>query len=351
MVKLIKLLQANGFECETVGSDIKVLMNNFFCFRIHVRRNDNIAVSFNGMKPSIGKSKTENKGYKDFINAFNKHYSDVYLYKISESGVLQVNNIPASEFPVMLVKLKLKKVFDSLTSFEGIWHGYKLKRIQYDGKTCVYRDIKNEFDIVREAFTANTYEHHGMTFEKDDVVLDLGANIGCFTLSVFNRVKKVIAVEPEEHNCDIMRMNIKENNIKNCKLYQAAVVGNKDKTRELFCGWCAGMYSLHTNNHNRVSVTVECVNIQDLIDKYNPTKIKFDIKGSEIECVHAIKDWGRVNQVAFDYCFDINGDLNNQYEKFNEFKKKLKHDGFDITPMERDMKSNWNLVFTINKMK
>ena len=73
MVKLIKLLQANGFACETVGSDIKVLMNNFFCFRIHVRRNDNIDISFNGMKPSIGKSKTENKGYKDFINAFNKH--------------------------------------------------------------------------------------------------------------------------------------------------------------------------------------------------------------------------------------------------------------------------------------
>lgn len=351
MVKSIKLLQTNGFTCEIHGSDLKVFMNNFFCFKIHARKNENIDITFTGMKPTIGKSKTENKEYDDFVKAFVICYDEVYSYKFSDSGVLSVSNIPASEFPKMFVKIKLKKFFSSLTSFDGIWHGYKLKRIQYDGKTCVYRDIKNEFDIVREAFTANTYEHHGMTFEKDDVVLDLGANIGCFTLSVFNRVKKVIAVEPEEHNCDIMRMNIKENNIKNCKLYQAAVVGNKDKTRELFCGWCAGMYSLHTSNHNRVSVTVECVNIQDLIDKYNPTKIKFDIKGSEIECVHAIKDWGRVNQVAFDYCFDINGDLNNQYDKFNKFKAKLKKDGFDITPMERDMKSNWNLVFTINKIK
>lgn len=351
MDKVIRVLKSNGFDCELNGAEIKVLMNNFLCFKIIKRSNDNFNISFNGMKPTIGKSKTENKDYEDFIKNFKQNYSDSCSYSIWESGVLLLKNVLESEFIKMIVVMKLKKFFSSLTSFDGIWHNYKLKRIQFDGKTCVYRDIKSELAIVHEAFTANTYEHHGMTFEKDDVVLDLGANIGCFTLSIFNRVKKVIAVEPESHNCEIMRLNMKENNIKNCKLYQAAVVGNDDKKRELFCGWCAGWYSLHTNNHNRVSVTVDCVNIQELIDKYNPTKIKFDIKGSEIECVDAIKNWGRVNQVAFDYCFDINKDLSNQYEKFNKFKAKLKKDGFDITPMERDMKSNWNLVFMINKVK
>ena len=91
--------------------------------------------------------------------------------------------------------------------------------------------------------------------------------------------------------------------------------------------------------------------LETLLDKYNPTKIKFDIKGSEIECVHAIKNWRNVNQVAFDYCFDINGDLKNNYTEFNRFKKKLERDGFDVTPLERDMKSNWNLVFLLNKKK
>lgn len=349
MKDLIEILKSNDFETEKKDSVLYCYMNNYFAFKINQRKNGNIDITFNGMKTVFGRSKTENKEYNIFIKLLDDNFKN--YYQKNNSGVVIIKNIQKSLLKEIIEKCELKKLFQRLISFQGLWCDYILKKINFNNKTCIFRDNKNEAAIVREAFTANTYEHNGMTFEKDDIVLDLGANIGCFTLSVFDRVKQVIAVEPEKHNCEIADLNIKENNINNCIFYQAAVVGNNDKERTLYCGWCAGMYSLHTNTHQRVSVNIKCVNIQDLIDKYNPTKIKFDIKGSEIECVHGIKDWKRVNQVAFDYCFDINGDLTNQYKVFNDFKAKLKKDGFDITPMERDMKSNWNLVFVLNRQR
>lgn len=345
--KILNILSKKGFNCEVSDKDIKVYLQNYYSFRILLKRENMCIVSFNGMKPMFGKSKNVNPQYETFIELISKHSPK---YTVSNSGVVTINTDVNTLYDLFKSSNILDK-FNEVIKFDGLWSNIKFNKLEYDGKTCIYRDNKNELAIVREAFTANTYEHHGMTFDKDDIVLDLGANIGCFTLSIFNRVKKVIAVEPEKYNCEVARMNIRENNIKNCKLFEAAVVGNYDKTRKLFCGFCAGMYSLHTDTHQRVSVDVKCLNIQDLIDKYNPTKIKFDIKGSEIECVHAIKNWRNVNQVAFDYCFDINGDLKNNYTEFNRFKKKLERDGFDVTPLERDMKSNWNLVFLLNKKK
>lgn len=345
--KILNILSKRGFDFEVSDKDIKVYLQNYYSFHILLKRGNMCIVSFNGMKPMFGKSKNVNPSYETFIKLISEHISK---YTVSNSGVVTINTDVNTLFDLFKSSNILDK-FNEVIKFDGLWSNIKFNKLEYDGKTCIYRDNKNELAIVREAFTANTYEHHGMTFDKDDIVLDLGANIGCFTLSIFNRVKKVIAVELEKYNCDVARMNIRENNIKNCKLFEAAVVGNDDKTRKLFCGFCAGMYSLHTDTHQRVSVDVKCLNIQDLIDEYNPTKIKFDIKGSEIECVHAIKNWRNVNQVAFDYCFDINGDLKNNYTEFNRFKKKLEKDGFDITPLERDMKSNWNLVFLLNKKK
>lgn len=330
------------------GNSIKVYKNNLLIFSYSERKDGNVDVRFSSMKPNTGRSKYENKQYEKFLDILKENNVN---YSLSPSKY-PIFRIEHKSLEKLMSSAKIQKLLEDFVSCDGIWKNYQIDKIEFDNKVCLFRkNVVGEYNIVKEAFTGNTYEGHGMTFDKNDVVLDLGANIGCFTLSIFNRVKKVILVEPDKVNCDLIKMNIEANSIKNYELYQAAVVGNKDKKRKLFCGVCPGMYSLHTPTHSRISVEVNCVNIQDLIDKYNPTKIKFDIKGSEIECVKSITNWRNVNQIAFDYCFDINGDLKNGHKVFSEFKKKLKKDGFDISPMERDMKSNWNLVFLLNKKK
>jgi FkbM family methyltransferase len=52
--------------------------------------------------------------------------------------------------------------------------------------------------IFREIFERRCYEQHGVTVKNGDVILDVGANVGMFALSVMERFRevKIVCVEP-----------------------------------------------------------------------------------------------------------------------------------------------------------
>ena len=67
----------------------------------------------------------------------------------------------------------------------------------------------------------NIFENNFNDIQKDDIVLDIGANIGGFSLFVSRFVKHVYAVEPLWY--DMMKENIKLNNIKNITVFDKAL--------------------------------------------------------------------------------------------------------------------------------
>lgn len=74
--------------------------------------------------------------------------------------------------------------------------------------------------VVREIWCENVYEVYDGDLNDTGIVIDLGANIGSFSLyAAALGAKKVIAVEPEPHNLDLLRQNIKENqvNVPDCE--------------------------------------------------------------------------------------------------------------------------------------
>jgi len=69
-----------------------------------------------------------------------------------------------------------------------------------------------------------------------DVVIDIGANIGYDTVLFADKVGKkgkVIAIEPDPTNFEILQKNIKENKLFNVVAVQAAV-GNENKKMKIF---------------------------------------------------------------------------------------------------------------------
>lgn len=71
---------------------------------------------------------------------------------------------------------------------------------------------KSDMVVVREIWSENVYEVADGDFADTGIVVDIGANIGAFTLFAAKMgAKKVIAVEPEPHNIELLRMNIAEN--------------------------------------------------------------------------------------------------------------------------------------------
>lgn len=61
------------------------------------------------------------------------------------------------------------------------------------------------------------------TLEKDDTVLDGGANVGAFSIAVSRRVKRVISVEPNQKNYKLLLQNLKMNDATNITPVNAAL--------------------------------------------------------------------------------------------------------------------------------
>ena len=130
-----------------------------------------------------------------------------------------------------------------------------------------------------------------------DVVLDLGANIGYFSLLVANNSPsvKVISFEPVASLFQNMNDNISLNNIKNILTVNAAV-GEITEEKELFVSAPdnLGMSSFHQpENHSGKKERVKVVAIDDWVKTSGLSKIdiiKLDIEGSELGALKGMKE-------------------------------------------------------------
>ncbi len=62
------------------------------------------------------------------------------------------------------------------------------------------------------------------------VFLDIGANVGNFTLSLFNVAKHIYAIEASAANFALLRANVLYHNIENIDVFQNAVTAKDDAT-------------------------------------------------------------------------------------------------------------------------
>lgn len=78
-------------------------------------------------------------------------------------------------------------------------------------------DLREDYDtdaiVVREIWEENVYEIHDTHFNRGGVVVDIGANIGAFSIYAAHFGAKVFAVEPEPNNLEALNKNISLNNM------------------------------------------------------------------------------------------------------------------------------------------
>ena len=103
-----------------------------------------------------------------------------------------------------------------------------------NGMKLTVRDTKgSDFFAMATVGFDNVYEVEKMKNPK--VILDIGANIGSFTIVAARLFPnaKVIAVEPEPSNIQLLKKNIAINNLTNVEVVECAV-SDKAGTAELF---------------------------------------------------------------------------------------------------------------------
>lgn len=123
--------------------------------------------------------------------------------------------------------------------------------------------------------------------KKGDVVLDVGANIGYFTLIFAKLVGnngKVFAFEPDPTNFEILKKNIELNGYKNVELVQKALSDKNQKVALIIDQQnTAGNHLNLESEINENSIQIDAITADDYFKKFEQkiNFIKIDVEGAE----------------------------------------------------------------------
>ena len=230
------------------------------------------------------------------------------------------------------------------------WYLYPLVYFNLIKQSHVVFETKNGLKITLRvnstdlmAFTnvwlIQEYSAPGFELHDDDIILDIGAHIGLFSLfaSQFCKNGKIFCFEPIKENYEQLINNIKINDIKNIIPFNYAVSSKTGKIK-IYLNDDESGHSMFLENSNYVEVdSISIIDIfkKNVIDKCN--FLKLDCEGAEYEIVDLLsKNYlQRIEKTVIEYHMaDTKPELLENLEntlKINSFEvktRKLFSDGF-----------------------
>ena len=140
------------------------------------------------------------------------------------------------------------------------------------------RGVIDEIFIER-AYAPNQY----FSVEENNVVVDIGAHIGCFTVFAASKSNRLYSYEPDPENFKLLKENLRLNNLEHkVRPFQLAVWGRRG--RFPMVARDTGLGSLLFAG--RKKTMVEAITLDDILDSNNLKRIDFlkvDVEEAEWE--------------------------------------------------------------------
>lgn len=226
--------------------------------------------------------------------------------------------IRKGKFPVILLFKKLGLFRNAI--YDGVLGNHT--KIQLDLNDWVQNLI---FFFRIYEFEKNETRTWLSLVENNSVILDIGANIGYYSLLATDKFPevKVYAFEPAPKTFDSLKNNINLNGYKNISAYNIGI-SDREGVFDLYLSTDAntGMTSLAIPGDysgRKVSVQVECIDefrIKEAIPQI--TLVKIDVEGNELNVLH-----GMTASISSDrpvICIEI---MDANLRKFNHSSKDV----------------------------
>jgi FkbM family methyltransferase len=160
-----------------------------------------------------------------------------------------------------------------------------------DGSAIHIRGGTDDRHVVFEVFTENIYP---AALRPGDTVIDIGAQIGCYTVRAARRGAKVYAFEPFPENFGALERNISLNRLEGVMAF-AHAIGSESGLRTMFLpddGGHTGRYSLFPGRGSR-TLSVPCTSLDDVMREHTLERVdilKIDCQGSEYEILYGASE-------------------------------------------------------------
>jgi FkbM family methyltransferase len=144
--------------------------------------------------------------------------------------------------------------------------------------------------MTDETFFEKVHTPHGLPIEANDVVVDIGANVGVITFFAALRTHKTVhAYEPSPENCEFIKRNALKSGLHNVIVHQVAVADKTEERTRLYLGESVGHSLLRVESSASLGPTekyidVPSVTLKNIIDNTENGEIdylKIDCEGCE----------------------------------------------------------------------
>lgn len=234
---------------------------------------------------------------------------------------------------------KLFSIFINLDGYPSIREEDKLnilKSYNYD-----YKEEGVGLPVF-EIFLNKTYENEDIQIKENDIVFDIGGNIGIFTYyAICKDAKEVHVFEPGKKEYNSIKNNI-INNFNNVYGNNCAVDKNKGPIK-FYINDNSSVRNSTTNNSDTF-YEVNAINLEEYTEENNIKQIDFlkiDCEGCEYEMIKYLSDdflRTKINKIVMEFHKDLNS------TETLLLLSKLEKNGF-INTVKGD------IIFSINKNK
>jgi FkbM family methyltransferase len=192
------------------------------------------------------------------------------------------------------------------------------------GLKFYYRPNTSDIKTIMEVIERDVYQKKYFQIEAGEHWVDLGGNIGAFTLLALRKGATVDVYEADNEHCELIKMNLELNGL-NANVINKAVV--HDNTKEIYLNIQKNGNTWRNSivkNWNGGKKKVDCINIKDVLN--NDVCCKMDIEGAEMLILENIKSLPK--KIVYEWSFDIDDNIDryrNVLKKMIDNYENVKH--------------------------
>src|SRR3989338_5242752 len=187
-------------------------------------------------------------------------------------------------------------------------------------------------------------EYSNFRINGNDIIIDIGAHIGLFTLYASQYCKNgtIFCFEPVDENYNILLDNIKQNNLKNVKPFKSAV-SKSESTITIYRNKDEAGHSMFSSTSH--ALKVNSISLKKIIDENSVNQcnlIKMDCEGAEYEIIESLplEYFKKISKLIIEYHF-----ADSKPKLVNDLKTKLMTASFKISQVSHS--SDMGLLYAI----